>query len=222
MAEPTIAADDHRHGLYANSPIALLCLFGICAAAFIIFSLLQITSTEQTVFDLLQIGIQIKPGMTGEQVAQLMNGTLGHNQTIASGIGWAVQIALLMISMPPEHALAVMHRKYNQVVSASLARHAERMAKARTILQWTLVIGDIITDFYFVVQGHSFSWDVWHPSFNGSAGVLLLGLLYPTAVCFVTIFVGKYMFGYLDALIDVFRETKVAPAAPTKPTTATK
>lgn len=218
MAEPTIATDDHRHGLYANSPIALFVLFVICTAAFVIFSLLQITSTEQTVFDLMQIGIQLKPGLTGDQAAQLLNGTLGHNQTIASGIGWGVQIALLMLSMPPEHALAMMHRKYNQVISASLARHAERTAKARTIIMWVLIGGDILTDFYYVIQGQGFSWDGWHPSFTGSVGTLLVGLLYPTAVCFVTIFVGKYMFSYLDALIDVFRGTSARHV--NKPTSA--
>lgn len=222
MSEPTISADHHHHGLYANSPIALFVLFVICLVAFSIFSLLQITSTEQTVFDLLQIGTQLKPGLTGDQVAQLMNGSLDHNQTIATGIGWAVQIALLLVSMPPEHALAMMHRKYNTVMSASLSRHAERMAKARTILQWILIIGDIITDFYFVVQKHmNFGWDGWHPSLGDSAGVLLVGLLYPTAVCFVTIFVGKYMFGYLDALIDVFRSAP-KPAPKTSGTQTTK
>lgn len=205
MAEPTLTVDDHRHGLYANSPIALLVLFLVCLSAFGIFSMLQITSTEQTVFDLLQIGIQIKPNMTGDQVAQIMNGTLGHNQTIADGIGWSVQIALLLLSMPPEHALAMMHRKYNTVASASLARHAEGMAKARQVLMWTLIGGDVITDFYYVIQGHGFTWDGWHPSFGGTAGVLLVGVIYPIGVCFVTIFVGKYMFSYLDALIDVVR-----------------
>lgn len=213
MAEPTISPDDHRHGLYAHSPVALLVLFLVCLIAFTVFSMLQITSTEQTVFDLMQIGTQIKPGLTGDQVAQLLNGSLGHNQTVADGIGWAVQIALMLISMPPEHALAMMHRKYNAVVSASLARHAERMNKARQILTWILIGGDIVTDFYYVIQGHGFSWDGWHPSFTGTAGVLLVGLVYPVAICFVTIFVGKYMFGYLDALIDAVK-------APVKPKAA--
>lgn len=220
MAEPTISVDDHRHGLYAHTPVSLLTLLIISFIAYAVFSLLQITSTEQTVFDLLQTGMQIKPGLTGDQVAQLMNGALSHNQTIADGIGWAVQIALLFFSMPPEQALAMMHRKYNAVVSASLAKHAETMAKTRTVLMWVLIGGDVVTDFYYVIQGHGFYMDGWHPSFSGTAGDLLVGLVYPVAVFFITFYAGKYMFGYLDALIDVFKTPAKTPT-PLKTTTTT-
>lgn len=221
MAEPTLSVDDHRHGLYAHTPISLLGMLILCGAAFAIFELLQITSTEQSVFDILQIGIQLKPGLTGDQAAQLLNGSLNHNQTIASGIGWSVQIALLWMSMPPEYALAMMHRKYNVVVSASLAKHAELVAKTRTALQWVLIGGDVLTDAYYAVQGHVFlAWDTWHPSITGNVAVLLIGVMYPTGVCFVTFFSGKYMFAYLDALLDKLRGTKVAPPPQKQSSTA--
>lgn len=212
MAEPTIPADDHRHGLYALGPIPLLCLFGVCAVIFVVFSLLQITSTEQTVFDLLQTGIQIKPGLTGDQVAQLLNGSLDHNHTVAGAIGWGVQFALLMLSMPPEQALAAMHRKYNQVVSASLARHAEFIAKLRGTLMFLLIASDLLTDFVYALEGHVSLYG-WQFSLGGGIGVALVGLAYPCAVGFGTIFAGKYMFAYLDALISFLRGTHVAKPA---------
>ncbi len=217
MKEPAISKDDHRHGMLANSPIALVFVLAICATAYGIYSLLQITSTEQDVFGLLQLNVQLQPVMTGSQVAQAMDGSLGHNQTIASAIGWAVQIALLMLSFPPEHAIGMLNLKYNNLSSASLAKHADKLSKLRKFMMYVLIGGDVVTDFYFVIQNHNlFSWDGWHPSLGSNAGVFLVGLLYPVAICFVTVFVGKYMFAYLDALLDVLRDAYAKPATTSK------
>lgn len=207
MAEPTISADDHRHGFYAQGPLPLFCMVCICAGFLSIFSLLQITGTEQSIFDLLQSGIQILPGLTGNQAEQLLNGSLDHNHTIAGAIGWGVQFALLTAAMPPEQALAMMHRKYNHVVSASLAQHAELIARIRFWLLLFLIGGDILTDFVYALQGHV-TLDGWQFSVGGGAGVILVGLLYPAAICFVTFFAAKYLFAYLGALIAVLRGTK--------------
>jgi len=41
------------------------------------------------------------------------------------------------------------------------------------------------------------------PNITGfNFGIVLIGIIYPIGICFVTIFVGKYMFVFLDALID--------------------
>src|SRR5690242_20938285 len=99
------AADNHEHGLLALSPLALLCLAGVSAVAYYIFSQLQITSTEQTVFSLLQYNVTLNPGMTAQQVVALLHGETDRYQTIAGAIGWSVQIALLFLSFPPDSAL---------------------------------------------------------------------------------------------------------------------
>ena len=106
----TINEDDHRHGLYALSPLALLGLVLVSGGAWFIFSTLQVTSTEQSVFGLLQIGVQLPPNLTATQVMQYVNGQLDRYQTIAFAIGWGVQIALLMLSFPPDNALKIQCR----------------------------------------------------------------------------------------------------------------
>lgn len=198
----TISPDDHNHGLYANSPVVLFVLFLLTGGVYALFSILQVTGTQQTVFDILQIGLQIKPGMTGSEVQQYLDGSLSHNQTIAAAIGWGVQVALVLFSFSPDHALANMHRKYNSTLSASLSNHAASLAKARSFLARCLIGGDIITDFYYVAQGH-IVMDGWHPSVVGNVGVLIVGVVYAVAVIYITVFVGKYAFAYLDAFMDV-------------------
>lgn len=202
-----LSNDDHRHGLYALSPLALLVLTVICALAYYLFSQLQITSTEQSVFALLQITIQLPPNLTADQAIQYMNGNLSHYQTIAAAIGWGVQIALLMLSFPPDNALLSLHKKYNTTPSPSLAKSASTLAKVRKFLMVVLVGGDIATDFLYVVQGHTlFVMDGWMPKVTaGNAGVVLVGILYPAAICFITIFVGKYLFAFVDALFEQFQ-----------------
>lgn len=211
-ARNTIDANDHRHGLRALSPLALLVLVVVCGFAYIIFSLLQITSTEQAVYGLLQISQQLQPVMTAAQVQQMLAGDASTAQNISGAIGWGVQIALLMLSFPPETALMVMHRKYNShqkydTNSPSLTRSTDWLVKLRTFMMSVLIGGDILTDFLYVVGGHQlFSMNGWLPSVSGAdAGVLVVGLVYPTAICFVTVFVGKYVFVFVDALFDRFR-----------------
>lgn len=200
MVTQPVSQDDHRHGMYALSPLALLVMSIVCALAYWIFSMLQITSTEQTIYGLLSVGVQLTPGLTGGQVFQYTKGTLDHNQVIAAAIGWGVQVALLMLSFPPDSALLRLHRKHNDQVAPSLAKQANAWGKARMFLMGVLIGGDILTDFLYVANGHSFV------GLSGTTiGVLLVAIVYPTAICFVTVFVGKYLFAYIDALFGKLR-----------------
>ena len=206
--QPGIERDHHLHGWVANVPLALLCLVVLCAVVLYIFTQLQITSTEQAVFGLLALSVQVKPGMTALQLSQLISGNADRYQTIADAIGWSVQIALLTISFPPDAALLSLHRKYNQVVSPSLSRAALAYAKCRRLVLLILIGGDVATDFWYVVQGHTLA--VWNGSLlpdvsSSMVGVLIVGVVYPVAICFITVFVGKYLFVYLDALVERLR-----------------
>lgn len=208
MVTQPVSQDDHRHGMYALSPLALLVMSIVCAVAYWIFSTLQITSTEQTIYGLLSVNVQLKPSLTGAQVMQYTSGFLDHNQVIAAAIGWAVQIALLMLSFPPDSALLRLHRKHNDALTPSLSRHASSWGKWRLFLMIVLIGGDILTDALFVALGHSFV------GLSGTTiGVIIVAILYPTAICFVTVFVGKYMFAYIDAL---FGKLRLSPITTTK------
>ena len=204
-ANSTMRTDDHRHGLYALSPLALVVLILISGGAYVVFSELQITSTEQSVLSLLQVGVQLHPDMTTGQVVAYLHGTLDHYETIAGAIGYGVQIALLMLSFPPDAALFSLHKKYNVAVPApSLGRSASTLAKVRKLFMVILIGGDIVTDFVYVTQGHTlFLMNGWLPVMSSAnTGVLIVGVVYPVALCFVTIFVGKYLFAFVDALVD--------------------
>lgn len=196
----TVNADNHEHGALTLTPIALLCLTIVTGAAFFIFTNLQVTSTIQAVYGLLQVGIQATP-VSADQVTQLVHGTDRIN-TIALAIGWGVQLALWMLAFPPHIAMLSLHRKYNPNVSHSIASAADFQRKLRTFMMFVLIGGDVITDFVFVVEGHNIiSWT----GFNfqaGWIGFILVGLLYPIAICFVTIFMGKNFFIFLDALFS--------------------
>ncbi len=204
----TVAADHHAHGYLAMSPLMLLGMFGICAVAYWLFSQLQISATEQTVFNMLSSGIQVTPGMTGDQVKEFMQGQLNHDQTIAYGIGWSVQVALTLVSFPPTSALLMLHRRFNTDPGASLAEAATKYAKWQKFMSWALIGGDVVTDFLYVVENHIvIQWQGLWPDIQGfNFGILLIGVIYPIGICFVTIFVGKYMFVFLDALIDKLKK----------------
>src|SRR5579884_431521 len=108
-AGATVNASHHVMGLVAQSPLMLIFLIIGLGIAVWIFTLAQITNTEQSVFGLLQVSTQLAPGMTGAQVQQFMNGHMDYYNGIAAIIGWGVQIALLMISFPPDSALFSIH-----------------------------------------------------------------------------------------------------------------
>ena len=201
-AEP-IAADHHAHGYLAMTPLMLLGMTIVCAIAYYAFSQLQIGATEQAVLNILQSGLTITPGLTGRQITDFMYGRMSRDQTIASGIGWSVQIALTLIAFPPNSLLLSVHRRYNDP-GTSLTESATKYFKWRRFCTWALLGGDLLTDFFYVVQDHlSIVWNGLIPDVNvTSVGALIIGILYPLAICFVTIFVGRYMFIFLEGLIE--------------------
>jgi hypothetical protein len=198
--------DHYANGFAADSPLALGVMFLLCAIAYGIFSVLQITSTEQTILELLSVSVTLQPGLTQNQFHQFMSGSMDRYAIIADAIGWAVQVALTTIAFSPNSGLQSLHRRFGEV-SPSITRSVSSFAKWRSFLYVVLVGGDIVTDFYYVVQGRNLipSWNGALPDISSSAfGVVLVGLVYPAAVCFVTIFVGKYMFVYLGKLVSKF------------------
>lgn len=201
-ARAASGADNHAHGLMALSPLALLCLVVVCGTAYYIFSQLQITSTEQSVLDMLQYNVTLNPSMTAQQVANMLHGNLDHYETIASAIGWSVQVALLFLSFPPDSALLLAHRKYNVQMSPSLMEAASTYAKWRNFLMTILIGGDILTDMIYVANGHTlFVMNGWMPTLP-SIGLAVVSLVYPAAICFITIFAGKYFFVFIGALVE--------------------
>jgi len=203
----TVSQDHPAHGYLALSPLMLLLLIGICGIAYWIFSQLQIAGTEQAVLDILQTSTTITPGMTGSQVQQFLNGQLNHDQTIAAAIGWASQLALTILSFPPDSVLLSLHRRHSADPSPALGRIAAKYMKWQNFLTKALIGGDILTDFFYVIQDKfHIVWRNYIPDLSGvSWGAVLIGMLYPIGICFVTVFVGRFFFTFLDALIDKFR-----------------
>lgn len=195
----TMRDDDHRQGMVSNTALTLLLTFIVLGVLWGVFTILQITSTEQAVLGLLQAGVAIQPGMTVNQAVQFMQGSLDKNQQIANAIGWGVQAFLYMIAFPPDSTFLRMHRKTKQAGSTpeSLMRTARRLSRLKTFLTIVLVAGDVVTDFLYVVSGHAI--------FPVGGGILLAGLLFPAAVCGVTIFCGRAAIHSLEALVDTLR-----------------
>ncbi len=205
-AARTVNADNFEHGALTLTPIALLCLTLVTGGAFLIFTNLQVTSTIQAVYGLLQANITATSA-SAQQISNLLNGS-DHINTIALAIGWGVQMALWMIAFPPHIAMLSIHRKYSPHVSRSVDRAADFQTRLRKFMMFVLIGGDVITDFVFVVSGHNIlSWT----GFNFQAGwfgVVLVGLLYPIAICFVTIYMGKNFFIFLDALFGSIKHIR--------------
>jgi hypothetical protein len=168
-----------------TSPLWLLATAGMCGIAWFIFSILQITSTEQAVYHLLQSTITITPGMTAQQLVQMQNGSMDQTNLEASGIGWAVQIFMLLLSFPSEHYTV------------------GYLARARRLAMFVLVGGDIITDATYVLSGHQiFSGFGFAP---GGFGVVIVAVLYPVAICAVTVFCGMELAHRVDKLFGRLR-----------------
>ncbi len=168
-----------------TSPLWLLATAAICGIAWFIFSILQITSTEQAVFHMLQSTFTIKPGMTAQQLLDLQNGSMDQTNLEAAGIGWAVQIFMLLLSFPSEHYIH------------------PALGRARRFVMYILVGGDILTDGLYVLNGHQvfngFSFA------SGGFGVLVVAILYPVAICGVTVFCGMELAHRVDRLFGRLR-----------------
>lgn len=168
-----------------TSPLWLLATAGICGVAWFIFSILQITSTEQAVFHMLQSTFTIQPGMTAQQLLDMQNGSMDQTNLEAAGIGWAVQIFMFLLSFPSEH--------YTHPL----------LARGRRFVMIVLVGGDVITDAAYVLAGHQvFSGFGFAP---GGFGVLVVAILYPIAICAVTVFCGMELAHRVDRLFSRLR-----------------
>lgn len=203
QAQP-LGQDDHRQGLTAQSPITYLLGAVFFGAAFIFFTMLQITSTQDAVFGFLQISIHTPPGMTGPQLLEFINGTLDRNHTIATAIAWGVQCYLLQLAFPSDRAFLMAHKKYNTGMSKSVSNKALLLAKLKTFVTWTLILGDVITDFMYAAAGHAMVGGMHFfiiPNITNPGG-LLVALLYPIVICGVTVFFGAEAFHRLDAFLS--------------------
>lgn len=198
----------HWHGLYGMTPFALLVMIIVCGLALWVFTNLQITGTENSVYGLLQLSAGYPPNATTAQVAEFLNGQLDRNQTIADAIGWGVQIVLWTVTLSPDAALVLVHLKHNDTPQHHLARNAATLGQIRRALMWLLIGADILTDFIYVVQGHTtMVMDGWHPSIptNAAAGTILAGLMYPAVIIFINVYVAKYLFAFIEALFSKLR-----------------
>ncbi len=214
-ATKTVNAEQPQswHGLYAMTPIALLVMILICGVALWVFTNLQITGTENSIYGLLQLSTSYPASATASQVQALLNGDLNRYQTIADAIGWGVQIVLWTVTLSPDAALVLVHLKHNDTPQHHLARNAAMLGKMRLGLMWLLIGADVFTDFFYVVQNHTlFVMDGWHPSIAGAtaAGTILAGLMYPAVIIFINVFVAKYLFAFIEALFTKLHDAVAA------------
>jgi hypothetical protein len=174
------------HGGEAHtSPLWLLATAIICGVAWFIFSILQITSTQQAVHHMLQSTYTIDPGMTAQQLLDLQNGSKDQTSLIAAGIGWAVQIFMLLLSFPSEHYIY------------------PALKRGRSFVMYVLIGGDVLTDMLYVLDGRQvFSGFSFAP--NGF-GVLVVAIIYPIAICGVTVFCGMELAHRIDKLFSRMR-----------------
>jgi hypothetical protein len=206
----TMGADDHRNGMVAQSPMEYLMGFLFFGAVFIIFTLIQTTTSVNAVLSFLQSGMTVPSGLAGQQIGQFLQGNLDRNQTIAYAIAWGVQAYLIWFGFPSDAAHLLAHKKYTQFMSASLSEKAEFRAKLKNFIALILIGGDVVSDALYVLQGHTVI-----AGFNlliipnvTNMGVLLVAILLPVATCGVTIFFGPEAFRRLDGLISCLRGKK--------------
>lgn len=201
----TVAADDHRHGWNADDGLVdLLCVLGY-GAGWVFFTLQQMASTQDSVFGLLQSNVTIAPNETASEIQAAYNGTLDRNHLIGFAIALSVQLFLTTIAFPSTRALLLAHRKTKTPSSASTGNEAANMARWQKIVTRILISADIITDFYYAISGHNLfagTFLGFIPALSGSAiGVLLVGLIYPIAICGATIYFGNIAFKRLGSFV---------------------
>lgn len=210
--QTVLAADDHRHGWNADDGFTDLFNLIAYGGGWIFFTFLQMTSTEDSVFGLLQEGVTVPPKATPQQVVDALNGTMDRNHLIGFAIALSVQLFLTMLAFPTTRALLTAHRKAAASTphSASTGQEAMAMAKWQQIVCRLLVGADVLTDFLYVINGHNvFAGSLlgvvpWiNP--NGGLGIIVVGLVYPLAVCGATVFFGNIAFKRLGSFFHRVR-----------------
>ena len=209
LAGSSTRARLHWEGLHTMTPLALLAMLVLLAVVVWIFTLLQITGTEDAVNGLLQLTTTpVKTSAIAGQPGAYLSGHASTDQIIAGAIGWGIQVVLLTLTLSPDGALVLIHLKHSDVPGQYLARHAAFLGKLRGLLMTVLIGADILTDFLYAIQGHTlFVWDGWHPTLptTAAAGTLVVGLLYPAVLIFVNVFGVKYLFALVSALAHKLR-----------------
>ncbi|MGH2481959.1 MAG: hypothetical protein ACRDHW_20090 [Ktedonobacteraceae bacterium] len=204
-------AQSHLHweGLHTMTPLALLAMLIVLAVVVWIFTLLQITGTENAVNGLLQLTTApVQTSAIAGQPGAYLSGQATTNQTIAGAIGWGIQVVLLTLTLSPDGALVLIHLKHSDVPGQYITRQAVFLGKLRGLLLILLIGADVLTDFLYAIQGHTlFVWNDWHPDLpsTAAAGTLLVGLLYPAVLIFVNVFGVKYLFAIVAALAHKLR-----------------
>lgn len=199
----------HWQGLHTMTPLALLAMLVLLAIVVWIFTLLQITGTENAVYGLLQLSATTTTSTIAAQPGAYLAGhPTSTDQTIAAAIGWGIQVVLLTLTLSPDGALVLIHLKHSDIPGQYMARHAVFLGKLRGMLLTLLIGADILTDFLYAIQGHTlFVMDGWHPSIPSSAaaGTLVVALLYPAVLLFINVFGVKYLFALVSALAHKLR-----------------
>lgn len=210
-----LAADDHRQGWNADDGLTDLFTLILYGGGWVFFTFLQMTSTEDSVFGLLQSSVTIPPQATPQQVADALNGAMDRNHIIAFAIAFSVQLFLTTLAFPTTRALLTAHRKaaVSTPHSSSTAHEAAAMAKWQEIVCRVLVGADVLTDFLYVTNGHNVfagTFLFFIPAINpsGGLGILIVGLVYPLAVCGATVFFGNIAFKRLGSFIHRIRANK--------------
>jgi len=179
--EGSIASGSESH----TSPMWLLATLLFFGFLFFVGSLVQITGTEQAVYNLLQSNYIALPGMTAQQLWDIQHNSLNQIQLIATVIGWGVQAFMLMAAFPSEHFIT------------------PGLARGRRFVMALLIGGDVLTDAVYVLSGHQiFNGFGFAP---GGFGIVIVALVYPIAVCGVTVYCGIELAHRADRLLSLFR-----------------
>lgn len=182
IVDSTVSSGGEAH----TSPLWLLATALVCGFVWFVFSVLQITGTEQAVFGFLQQTITITPQMTAAQLLQMQAASTDNNNMIAGAIGWAVQVFLLLASFPSEHYTS------------------SHLALGRKWVMIILIGADWITDALYVLRGRTVFDGFLHFA-PGGFGILIIAVIYPVAVTGITIFCGIELAHRIDRLIGRIR-----------------
>jgi hypothetical protein len=217
----TIAADDHRHGWNADDPITDLITFLGYGGLWFFFTFLQMSSTQDAVFGLLQTGFVANPNETSQQIQAAMNGSLDREHLIAIGIALSVQASLMTLAFPVARSLLLAHKNSKLPSSSSTGAEALKLDKWKSTLVTLLVVGDVVTDFLYVLQGHnvfggsvtlflfSIPWFSSGMTIQAAAGILLVGIIYPAAIFVATVFFGNIAAKRLGSLIHRLKSSVI-------------
>lgn len=116
----------------------------------------------------------------------MQQGALGGDLLVANAIGWSVQIFLLIATFPSEHYIA------------------PHLGSARKVIMGVLVGADWLTDFMYVLQGHTI-FSGFLQLAPGALGMIVVAIIYPIGITGVTVFCGIEVAHRIDRLFQCIR-----------------